>query len=160
MVFSSLFFVFFFLALNLIAYHFADGIKLKNMVLLGFSLVFYSWGGPKYLLLLLSMVFASWLFALLIDQYREEGLSKIFLYFQISDLLFIHHKHDLPFSKRNSSDCSANRYFFLHFPAALLRHRRISRGSGTTAQIRKSAAVCFPVPSVYRRTNRSLPAGC
>ena len=79
MVFSSLFFVFFFLALNLIAYHFADGIKRKNMVLLGFSLVFYSWGGPKYLLLLLSMVFASWLFALLIDQYREEGLSKIFL---------------------------------------------------------------------------------
>ena len=50
MVFSSLFFVFFFLALNLIAYHFADGIKRKNMVLLGFSLVFYSWGGPKYLL--------------------------------------------------------------------------------------------------------------
>ena len=47
MVFSSLFFVFFFLALNLIAYHFADGIKRKNMVLLGFSLVFYSWGGPK-----------------------------------------------------------------------------------------------------------------
>ncbi len=44
MVFSSLFFVFFFLALNLIAYHFADGIKRKNMVLLGFSLVFYSWG--------------------------------------------------------------------------------------------------------------------
>ena len=36
-VFSSLFFVFFFLALNLIAYHFADGIKRKNMVLLGFS---------------------------------------------------------------------------------------------------------------------------
>lgn len=172
MVFSSLFFVFFFLALNLIAYHFADGIKRKNMVLLGFSLVFYSWGGPKYLLLLLSMVFASWLFALLIDQYREEGLSKIFL---ICDCVFmlgllcifkyltffssitntIFH-----FPKRNSSDCSANRYFFLHFPAALLRHRRISRGSGTTAQIRKSAAVCFPVPSVYRRTNRSLPAGC
>ena len=86
MVFSSLFFVFFFLALNLIAYHFADGIKRKNMVLLGFSLVFYSWGGPKYLLLLLSMVFASWLFALLIDQYREEGLSKIFL---ICDCVFM-----------------------------------------------------------------------
>ena len=86
MVFSSLFFVFIFLALNLISYHFADGIKRKNMVLLGFSLVFYSWGGPKYLLLLLSMVFASWLFALLIDQYREEGLSKIFL---ICDCVFM-----------------------------------------------------------------------
>ena len=39
MVFSSLFFVFFFLALNLIAYHFADGIKRKNMVLLGVLLL-------------------------------------------------------------------------------------------------------------------------
>ena len=86
MVFSSLFFVFFFLALNLIAYHFADGIKRKNMVLLGFSLVFYAWGGPKYLLLLLSMVFASWIFALLIDQYRESGRSKLFL---ICDCVFM-----------------------------------------------------------------------
>lgn len=47
MVFSSLFFVFFFLALNLIAYHFADGIKRKNMVLLGFSLVFLRLGRAK-----------------------------------------------------------------------------------------------------------------
>ena len=95
MVFSSLFFVFFFLALNLIAYHFADGIKRKNMVLLVVcrslpwvlhGTTSYSWGGPKYLLLLLSMVFASWLFALLIDQYREEGLSKIFL---ICDCVFM-----------------------------------------------------------------------
>ena len=79
MVFSSLFFVFFFLALNLIAYNFARTIKQKNMVMLVFSLIFYSWGGPKYLLLLVSMVFASWIFALLIYQYQDTKWSKIFL---------------------------------------------------------------------------------
>ena len=86
MVFSSLFFVFFFFALNLIAYHFAGNIKQKNMVMLVFSLIFYSWGGPKYLLLLISMVFASWLFALLIFQYQGTKWSKIFL---ICDCVFM-----------------------------------------------------------------------
>lgn len=86
MVFSSLLFVFFFFALNLIAYNLASTMKQKNMVMLVFSLVFYSWGGPKYLLLLISMVFASWIFALLIHQYQDTKWSKIFL---ISDLAFM-----------------------------------------------------------------------
>lgn len=86
MVFSSLFFVFFFFALNLIAYNFATNIKQKNMVMLVFSLIFYSWGGPKYLLLLLSMVFASWIFALLIYQYQDTKWSKVFL---IADCVFM-----------------------------------------------------------------------
>lgn len=86
MVFSSLFFVFFFLALNLIAYYFASDIRQKNLVMLIFSLIFYSWGGPKYLLLLISMVFASWVFAILIYQYQDTKLSKIFL---ICDCVFM-----------------------------------------------------------------------
>ena len=86
MVFSSLFFVFFFFALNLIAYYLAPDIKRKNMVMLVFSLIFYSWGGLRYLLLLISMVFASWLFALLIFQYQDTKWNKIFL---ISDCVFM-----------------------------------------------------------------------
>ena len=50
MVFSSLFFVFFFLTLNLLLYNLVDGIEKKNMVMLVFSLIFYSWAGPKYLI--------------------------------------------------------------------------------------------------------------
>lgn len=79
MVFSSLLFVFFFLALNLIVYNSVKTIRKKNMVLLSFSLVFYFWGGPKYLLLLIGMVFACWFFALLIYRYRKTSLSKLFL---------------------------------------------------------------------------------
>ncbi|MCD8218214.1 MAG: MBOAT family protein, partial [Clostridiales bacterium] len=66
MVFSSLFFVFFFLPLNLLIYHLVRDIRKKNIVLLCFSLVFYAWGGPKYLILLLGMVFISWLGAILV----------------------------------------------------------------------------------------------
>ena len=47
MVFSSLFFVFFFLTLNLLLYNLVDGIEKKNMVMLVFSLIFYSWAGTE-----------------------------------------------------------------------------------------------------------------
>ena len=47
MVFSSLLFIFAFLALNLIVYR-KVAPRYRNQVLLGFSLVFYAWGGPKY----------------------------------------------------------------------------------------------------------------
>lgn len=67
MVFSSLFFVFFFLILNLLIYNLVDGMEKKNVVMLVFSLVFYSWAGPKYLLLLLGMVFISWFTAIKIE---------------------------------------------------------------------------------------------
>ena len=66
MVFSSLFFVLFFLPLNLLLYIFMPNIKAKNMEMLVFSLIFYSWGGPRYLILLLAMVFIAWGSAVLI----------------------------------------------------------------------------------------------
>ena len=72
MVFSSLFFVFFFLTLNLLLYNLVDGIEKKNMVMLVFSLIFYSWAGPKYLILLLGMVFISWFTAIMIEEEECE----------------------------------------------------------------------------------------
>ncbi|WP_330027855.1 MBOAT family O-acyltransferase [Frisingicoccus sp.] len=46
------------------------------MVLLVSSLIFYAWGGPKYLLLLLLMAFISWFSALQIHRFRESLLLK------------------------------------------------------------------------------------
>ncbi|MCD7801701.1 MAG: MBOAT family protein [Clostridiales bacterium] len=68
MVFSSLFFVFAFLPLNLLCYHLVPGIRAKNIVMLCFSLVFYAWAGPKYVLLLVGMTLADWLFCLGMDR--------------------------------------------------------------------------------------------
>lgn len=68
MVFSSLFFVYAFLPISLLLYTLVKGIPAKNAVLLASSLVFYAWGEPKYVLLLVAMVLADWLIALQIEK--------------------------------------------------------------------------------------------
>ena len=52
MVFSSLLFLFRFLPAVLILYYIAPR-KLRNVILLAFSLFFYAWGEPKYVFLML-----------------------------------------------------------------------------------------------------------
>lgn len=54
MVFSSLTFLYFFLPLTLIFYYISPRRRWRNAVLLLASLLFYSWGEPKYLLLMLA----------------------------------------------------------------------------------------------------------
>lgn len=86
MVFSSLFFIFAFLTPCLIFYIFVEE-KYKNIVLLIFSLIFYSWAGPRYLLLLLADTFASWFFALQIQHSKSKGKRKRFLIYECIVLL-------------------------------------------------------------------------
>ena len=71
MVFSSLLFVLVFLPANLFFYFLVDSVKAKNAVLLVFSLVFYAWGEPVYVLILIGMSFFCWLFSRLLE--RAEG---------------------------------------------------------------------------------------
>lgn len=81
MVFSSLLFVYLFLPLCLLIYFQVEGLNNKNTVLIVFSLIFYSWSGPKYLLLLLSMVFINWLAGIMMSKgrrfpgFRKGGLA-------------------------------------------------------------------------------------
>ena len=53
MLFSSLTFLFGFLPILLILYFILKKRKYKNIVLLIFSLIFYAWGEPKYIFLML-----------------------------------------------------------------------------------------------------------
>ena len=64
MVFSSLIFLYGFFSLSLLAYSFCRNQRQQNAVLLIFSLIFYAWGEPKYVLLLMFMALVSWLCAL------------------------------------------------------------------------------------------------
>ena len=68
MVFSSLFFVFFFLVVCYGVYFCAKRMKTRNIILLVSSLIFYAWGGPALVLLLCLMTFICWIGALIIDQ--------------------------------------------------------------------------------------------
>lgn len=76
MVFSSLLFICIFLPLNLLAYYIPSKNSTRNVIMLIFSLVFYAWGEPLYILLLLFMSFACWLSALIIEKNKESAPKK------------------------------------------------------------------------------------
>lgn len=76
MVFSSLTFIFVFLPLVLIFY-FLSKDKYKNYILLFFSILFYSWGEPKYALLMIISIIVNYFFAILIKKY--DKYKKLFL---------------------------------------------------------------------------------
>lgn len=76
MVFSSTIFIFLFLPLVLLCYFLAPK-KLKNYVLLIFSIIFYLFGGPKFLLVLISVVLIDYLGALLIEKTKHKKLYLI-----------------------------------------------------------------------------------
>lgn len=71
MVFADLFFLFAFLPAFALCYLLAGltkGLAAKNGVLVVFSLVFYAWGEPIYVFLLILCAFLNWLFGLGIDR--------------------------------------------------------------------------------------------
>lgn len=51
------------------------------MILLVFSLVFYAWGEPKYIFLMIATAFVDYVFGLLIERFRGRWQSKLFLTF-------------------------------------------------------------------------------
>lgn len=80
MVFSELWFLYTFLALNFFFYFFAaKNIQAKNTVMLISSLIFYAWGEPIYVLLLVGMTLADWLLSQVIGRYRRTPKAKIAL---------------------------------------------------------------------------------
>lgn len=72
MVFSSLPFLFRFLPVVLIAYYIVPP-SLRNLVLLLFSLVFYAWGEPVYIILMLASILVSYIGGILVDRFKQRG---------------------------------------------------------------------------------------
>ena len=79
MVFSKPIFLFGFLPIVLILYYLAPR-KLKNTVLLIMSLIFYAWGEPKLVILMILTILADFVAGLLIDKFSEnKSTSKLIL---------------------------------------------------------------------------------
>ena len=83
MVFSSFTFLFIFLPLVLLTYFLAKKRQLRNIVLLVFSLIFYAWGEPVYVLLMLLSIIVNYFIALKIER-RKRGKKK----WMIIDVIF------------------------------------------------------------------------
>ncbi len=76
MLFSSLTFLFGFLPILLLGYYVVPSRKFKNCILLVFSLLFYAWGEPKYIVLMLVTILVSYIMGLLINKYDSKPKVK------------------------------------------------------------------------------------
>ena len=75
MLFSSITFLYYFLPL-IIIFYFLVPFRFKNFVLLLFSLIFYSWGEPKYIILMILSIFCGYIEGLLIQKSAEKKYSR------------------------------------------------------------------------------------
>ncbi len=83
MLFSSISFLYFFLPVVLILYFIVPK-ALKNTVLLLSGLVFYAWGEPKYIIIMIISVLVGYVFGLLIEKFRGKKLSKVFMILSVA----------------------------------------------------------------------------
>lgn len=75
MIFSSVFFLFVFLPVTLILYFIVPW-KFKNLLLLLVSLIFYAWGEPIYVFLMLFSIIFNYFGGLQIDSLKQSGDTK------------------------------------------------------------------------------------
>ena len=78
MVFSSLTFLFMFLPILIVVYYISND-KNKNYILLIASLIFYSWGEPKYIIIMLVSIIFNYFIAILIGKNKKKNIRKLFL---------------------------------------------------------------------------------
>ena len=76
MVFNSLYFLLVFLPISLLIYYVMPK-KLKNVVLVLISFVFYAWGEPQYLLVLLFSIVFNYLTGLEIQELKRQKNDKL-----------------------------------------------------------------------------------
>ena len=70
MLFSSITFLYVFLPIVIVLY-FIVPYKIKNYILLMASLLFYAWGEPKYICIMLLQAISGYIFGILIDKNRN-----------------------------------------------------------------------------------------
>ncbi len=76
MVFSSLLFLFIFLPASLLLYYICPGIRSKNIVLTILSLLFYAWGEPFWVILLIISAAVDYTNGRIIDKFRGKWQAK------------------------------------------------------------------------------------
>lgn len=83
MLFSSIPFLYYFLPLVLAVY-FLTPARFRNAVLLLASLIFYAWGEPKYVLLMLASILSGYGFGLLQERYRGQKGAKLVCWLSVA----------------------------------------------------------------------------
>mgnify|MGYP000772133130 FL=1 len=76
MVFSSIVFLFVFLPVVLALYYVVPAIRWKNVILLAASIIFYAWGEPVYIVLMLLSILFNFVMGLELERLREDSRRK------------------------------------------------------------------------------------
>ena len=76
MVFSDAVFLYAFFPIVFIMYYICGKIQFKNAVLLVASLVFYSWGEPKYVVLMIGVSLVAYIGGLLLEEYKTNNKKR------------------------------------------------------------------------------------
>lgn len=84
MVFSDLYFLYFFLPLCLCFYFITKKPAVRNLVLIAFSLYFYSWGEPIWVVLLIISSVIDYINGLIIDKFRGKPQAKAALIWSLT----------------------------------------------------------------------------
>ncbi len=79
MIFSRLFFLYLFLPICILCYFATKKTSYRNAVLIVFSLLFYAWGNPIFLGLIITSALINYLFGLGIGKFRDKLPSKLLL---------------------------------------------------------------------------------
>lgn len=83
MVFSSIVFILYFLPVFLFTYYLADK-KYKNIVILLFSIFFYSWGAPKFIFVILGTTFLDFHLVNWMSQTEKKTHKRLLLALSVS----------------------------------------------------------------------------
>jgi len=83
MVFSSILFILFFLPAFLLTYYLVPK-KLKNVVILVFSIVFYSWGAPRFIFVILGTTFLDFYLVRWMAQVKKLHYRRLLLALSVS----------------------------------------------------------------------------
>ena len=84
MVFSSMVFIALFLPLVFVLYFASKNPRVRNGVLLAFSLVFYAWGEPKWIFVMLLTVTVNYFCGLLISNTQNKPRRTLFMIIGVS----------------------------------------------------------------------------
>ena len=78
MLFSSMTFVFMFLPIVCTLYLISRK-EFRNYILLISSIIFYAWGEPKYLMIMILTILINYFGAILLDRAKSEHIRKLWL---------------------------------------------------------------------------------
>ena len=103
MLFSSNLFLFLFLPLVIGGYYILDK-RLRNLFLLGASLLFYAWGTGKFVLMMVAAIAFNYIMALILDRFKGSKFRKALLVFTVAgnlSVLFVYKYLDFAITNLN-----------------------------------------------------------